>query len=53
MNFSDQLVNWHVPDPLLIKPTPVLNNETSLQYNTEASDIMLLPYQALIFELAP
>jgi oligo-1,6-glucosidase len=53
MNFSREPVPWHIPDPLLINPSPLLNNEVSLQYNKETSDITLLPYQALIFELAP
>jgi oligo-1,6-glucosidase len=53
LNFSNQLITWHIPDPLLVKKTPLVNNETTLQFNHETSEITLLPYQALIFELAP
>lgn len=53
LNFSKEPVTWHIPDPLMVKETPLINNETSLQFNHETNDLTLLPYQALIFELAP
>lgn len=53
LNFSKEPVTWHIPDPLMVKETPLINNETSLQFNHQANDLTLLPYQALIFELAP
>jgi oligo-1,6-glucosidase len=53
LNFSKKLINYKIPEPLLVKKSPVINNETSLQFNHATSELVLLPYQALIFELAP
>jgi oligo-1,6-glucosidase len=53
LNFSKELVNWHIPDPLRVKHTPTVNNEASLQFDHEKNELTLLPYQALIFDLVP
>ncbi|AXY72718.1 alpha-glucosidase [Paraflavitalea soli] len=51
LNFSKELVNYILPAGIrLKKEEPVINNETSLQLNGE--ELVLLPYQAVVFELA-
>lgn len=51
LNFSKELVNYILPAGIRLKGTePVINNETSLQLNGE--ELVLLPYQAVVFELA-
>jgi oligo-1,6-glucosidase len=50
LNFSKELVTYHLPDGIHIKNyEPLMNNETSLQVN--GTELVLLPYQALLFEL--
>lgn len=51
MNFSKELVNYKVPEALSIKEQPLINNATTLQLNN--NEFTLLPYQSLLFELAP
>jgi oligo-1,6-glucosidase len=53
LNFSGKTITYPVPAPLLIKETPLVNNESTLAFDREKNDLHLLPYQALIFELAP
>jgi oligo-1,6-glucosidase len=53
MNFSKEPVPWHIPDPLQVGKTPLVNNESVLQINHETNELTLLPYQALIFDLVP
>jgi oligo-1,6-glucosidase len=53
MNFSKDLVPWHIPDPLQVGKTPLVNNESALQINHTTNELTLLPYQALIFDLVP
>jgi oligo-1,6-glucosidase len=50
MNFSKDLVHYTLPGPLQLKNRiPLANNENSLQLNDR--NLVLLPYQALLFEL--
>jgi oligo-1,6-glucosidase len=51
MNFSKDIVEYAIPEPLLLKERPVLNNEMSVQMNE--GQLTLLPWQALIYELGP
>jgi len=51
MNFSRDVVPYTIPDPLLLKDTPLLNNENSVQLHER--ELTLLPWQSLIFELGP
>jgi oligo-1,6-glucosidase len=51
MNFSKSIVRYTIPEPLMLKEKPVLNNEMSLQLKDRK--LTLLPWQALIFELGP
>jgi len=51
MNFSREVVPYTIPDPLLLKPAPLLNNESSLQVHER--ELTLLPWQSVIFELGP
>jgi oligo-1,6-glucosidase len=51
LNFSKELVQYNIPSPLDIKEKPIVNSETVLQLKERC--ITLLPYQALVFELAP
>jgi oligo-1,6-glucosidase len=50
LNFSKELVDYAIPASLKIKNyEPLINNETSVQ--VEDHHLILLPYQALLFEL--
>lgn len=51
LNFSKEIVQYNIPSPLDIKENPIVNSETVLQLKQRC--ISLLPYQALVFELAP
>lgn len=52
MNFSNTVVKYTVPEPLLLKEQdPVLNNEMSVQMKDRT--LTLLPWQSLIYELGP
>jgi oligo-1,6-glucosidase len=51
LNFSKELVEYNIPAPLSVRQKPIVNSETVLQMKERT--ITLLPYQALVFELAP
>lgn len=53
LNFSGKKIRYTLPAPLMVKEEPVINNEATLQFNPDNNELTLLPYQALIFELAP
>lgn len=50
LNFSKELVHYTLPAAINIQNyDPLVNNETSLQL--EGNELVLLPYQALLFAL--
>lgn len=51
LNFSKKVVKYSVPEPLMLKEKPIMNNGPSYQMNER--QLTLLPWQALIFELGP
>jgi oligo-1,6-glucosidase len=51
LNFSKDVVLYDIPAPLRVKPDPVINSETSLQFAN--NQLTLLPYQAVVLELGP
>jgi oligo-1,6-glucosidase len=51
LNFSKDVVLYDIPAPLRVKPDPIINSETSLQFAN--NQLTLLPYQAVVLELGP